>query len=183
MNIKICPSNITNTKRTVPQLEAFSLFAVAVAGKRSEGTARKTNSMLEGKSKPFAYLRKGRVDGILKRHKIGQYDRLGTAIDGLKKLDLKKCSQDDLLKVRGIGPKTANFFLLHSREGYDGAVLDTHILRWVREVHKLPAPKTTPSGNSYKNWEVIAKKCMKKSYPQKSLADADLLIWKKMSGN
>jgi thermostable 8-oxoguanine DNA glycosylase len=62
------------------------------------------------------------------------------------------------------------------------AVLDTHVLRWIRETTFFPAPKSTPAGHSYGYWESIALSLIKSHYPGLSLAEADLLIWSKMSG-
>ena len=61
------------------------------------------------------------------------------------KLDLRTCTREDLMDVYGVGPKTARFFLLHTREFCDEVVLDTHILRWMRERCDVKeAPKNTP---------------------------------------
>ena len=62
-------------------------------------------------------------------------------------------------------------------------MLDVHILRWMREVHGIKTPKQTPSGKRYEDLEQQAIALIGKSYPNLSLADADLLIWKMMSGN
>lgn len=184
MNIKINPSKITNTKRNRNQLEAFAVFAICVANKDANRTAERVNSMLAGTLNPFALLRGGKIEKILRRHRVGQYNRIGAAIEGIKKLDLFSCTKRDLVAVKGIGHKTANFFLLHSRKGYDGVVLDVHILRWAREVHNMATPRQTPSSeSSYLRWEVMVKECIQESYPDSTLADADLHIWKKMSGN
>jgi hypothetical protein len=188
--IKIDPSQITNFKRDDEELQAFAMFAVAVAGKKAAQTADKIYTFL-GWSKtyetPFGFLSRLRDDGHLDvslRHlKIGQYKRIHNAYLGLLHLDLKFCTFDDLIRVRGIGPKTANFFLLHSRQGYSGAVLDTHILRWMREVHGVATPKSTPQGKSYSKFAILAENLIRSSYPDKTLAEADLIIWKEMSGN
>ena len=166
------------------------MFAVAVAGKKATQTADKIHTFL-GWSKtyetPFGFLsrlkRDQHLDTCLRHLKIGQYKRIHNAYLGILHLDLSTCSFDHLIRVRGIGPKTANFFLLHSREGYSGVVLDTHILRWMREVHGIKTPKQTPSGKRYEDLEQQAITLIGQSYPNLSLADADLLIWKMMSGN
>jgi thermostable 8-oxoguanine DNA glycosylase len=188
--IKIEPSNITNFRRDQSELEAFAMFAIAVAGKKAAQTADKIHTFL-GWSKtyetPFGFLSRLKkdehMDVCLRHLKIGQYKRIHNAFLGIMNLDLSTCTFDDLIRVRGIGPKTANFFLLHSREGYSGAVLDTHILRWMREVHGVPTPKSTPQGKSYLKYAALAENLIRSSYPDKSLADADLIIWRKMSEN
>lgn len=188
--IKIDPSKITNFRRDDEELQAFAMFAISVAGKKASQTADKIYTFL-GWSKtyetPFGFLsrlkRDEQLDLCLRHLKIGQYKRIHNAFSGILNLDLSTCSFDDLIRVRGIGPKTANFFLLHSRDGYSGVVLDTHILRWMRETHGVETPKSTPQGKSYSKFAVLAENLIRSSYPDKSLADADLLIWKTMSGN
>jgi hypothetical protein len=188
--IKIDPAKITNFRRDQDELEAFALFAIAVAGKKANQTAEKIYTLLgwaKSNETPFGFLSRLKRDEHLEiclRHlKIGQYNRISNAYSGILNLDLSSCTFDDLIRVRGIGPKTANFFLLHSREGYSGVVLDTHILRWMREVHGVDTPKSTPQGKSYQKYASLAEQLIRTSYPDKSLADADLIIWKELSGN
>jgi thermostable 8-oxoguanine DNA glycosylase len=180
------PLNITNFDRTDAELEAFMVFSLAVAGKNANQTANLIGKVLgEAKSNesPFQFLRRIPLDDHLRFWKVGQYRRILPALEGVMKLDLRTCTMEDLLKVHGIGPKTANMFLLHSRPNHEGAVLDTHILRWMREVHGVKTPKQTPSGKRYDELEELARWLINESFPHLSLADADLLIWKTMSGN
>jgi thermostable 8-oxoguanine DNA glycosylase len=186
MKTKVDPKQITNFQRTDEELQSFMLFAIAVAGKKALTTAQKINYVLNGKElneTPFDYLKRIPLNHHLRVWKIGQYNRIYSAIKGVMELNLRTCSLDDLMKVRGIGPKTANFFLLHSRPNYRGAVLDTHILRWMWEVHGVRTPKSTPQGKSYNKFAALAEELIGRSFPSLSLADADLLIWKMMSGN
>ena len=188
--IKIDPTKITNFRRDDQELQAFAMFAIAVAGKKASQTADKIYTLL-GWSKtyetPFGFLsrlkRDEQLDLCLRHLKIGQYNRISNAFRGIIHLDLSTCTFDDLIRVRGIGPKTANFFLLHSRQDYSGVVLDTHILRWMRDRHGVATPKSTPQGKSYQKYAALAENLIRLSYPDKSLADADLIIWKEMSGN
>jgi thermostable 8-oxoguanine DNA glycosylase len=80
----------------------------------------------------------------------------------------------ELESVKGIGPKTARFFLLHSRPNQEIAVLDTHILHWMRD-NGIKAPKTTPSGEKYLKFEKMFIDIAKKN--DISIADLDLRIW------
>lgn len=94
------------------------------------------------------------------------------------KLDLKTCSAEELEKIHGIGFKTSRFFILHSRKDQtDVAVLDVHVLRWLKEKgHKVP--EITPSSKSeYGKIEKIFLDYAKKS--GKTVAEFDLDIWKK----
>lgn len=184
--MKIDPTKITNYTRTQSEMEAFALFAISVAGKNALQTSLKISSLLSGAREdetPLEYLSRMPLAELLLAHKVGQYGRIEKAITGIMTLDLRQCSFDDLVSVHGIGPKTANFFLLHSRPNHQGAVLDTHILRWMREVHGVKTPKSTPQGKRYKELSIVAEQLIRLSYPQLTLADADLIIWKAMSGN
>lgn len=182
----IDPKNITNFHRTDAELEAFMIFSIAVAGKNARQTATLIAKVLKEakpEESPFKYLGRIPLEDHLRFWKVGQYSRILPALLGVMKLNLRTCTMGDLLKVHGIGPKTANMFLLHSRPNHQGAVLDTHILRWMREVHGIKTPKQTPSGKRYDELEELARWLISQSFPHLSLADADLLIWKTMSGN
>jgi thermostable 8-oxoguanine DNA glycosylase len=92
-----------------------------------------------------------------------------------KGLDLSACSVSDLEAVRGIGPKTARCFLMHSRRNVRHAGLDTHVLKYMREMG-FDVPKSTPAGRKYieiesKFLEIADKSGM-------SVAEFDLKIWK-----
>ena len=185
MKTKVDPKNITNFNRTDGELESFMVFSIAVAGKNANQTASLIAKLLKGaesNESPFQFLRRIPLDDHLRFWKVGQYRRILPALEGVMKLDLRTCTMGDLLKVHGIGPKTANMFLLHSRPNHQGAVLDTHILRWMR-TQGVKTPKQTPSGKRYDELNELAMWLIKNSFPHLSLADADLLIWKTMSGN
>ena len=97
-------------------------------------------------------------------------------------LDLRTCSLDDLLNVYGVGNKTARFFLLHTRQGCDYAVLDTHILAWLRDNGVEDAPKNTPTNSKkYQELEKKFRYLSRLRYPYLSDAQIDLLIWSDQS--
>lgn len=177
----INPQQITDYGRTTAQLEEFILFAICVAGKPANRTARQVNNFL-GKNdhRPFAYIRDlikaGRLDAELKRARLGQYSRLNKAFSGVVALCPQTCTVAELEAVHGIGPKTARFYVLHSRQGTEVAVLDRHILRWMREVMGLSTPKATPTGSKYRQLEEAFIKEAKRR--QRDLADLDLEIWR-----
>ncbi|NBP02621.1 MAG: hypothetical protein EBU90_21370 [Proteobacteria bacterium] len=93
-------------------------------------------------------------------------------------LDLKTCSVSDLESVRGIGPKTARCFLMHSRRGARYAGLDTHALKYMRE-KGIDVPKSTPTGKKY--LELEAKFLELADRSGKSVAEFDLEIWRHYS--
>lgn len=187
MNTAIDPKNITNYHRTDSELETFWLFCLFVAGKNSDTASKKLAQFLEDMAPwdtPFSYLKNIDLHNRLISIKSGQYTRLSKAVEQSLELNLRSCTLDDLTKIYGVGPKTARFFLLHTRENCKYAVLDTHILKWIRNhTGYNHAPKDTPQNqDDYDTWSEVAIFLMQESYPGLSLADIDLLIWTEMSG-
>lgn len=178
----IDPTKITNYNRNKEELEEFLLFCLLVAGKTASIQAKKLELFLSGRA-PFKLLRKYRWDGVLldkiKIAKLGQYNRLIKAFSQVVELDVFTCSIADLEQIPGIGPKTARFYILHSRPNQDIAVLDTHILKWLRDELGLKTPKSTPSSKKYLELEKEFISYCKKN--KRNPADLDLEIWNKYS--
>ena len=185
MSLTIEPTQITRYDRTDAQLQAFWVFCIVVAGKNSDYAARVVGKLLGKTDNPFQYFRDIGEIGIrnaLVANKTGQYDRISKAISQSLEINLRKCSFHDLKAIFGIGPKTANFFLLHSRPDYSGVVLDTHILKFLRD-HSVEAPKQTPQDPEV--YDELSRRFLSVSaaqYPHLSPADRDLIIWKQYSG-
>ena len=198
MNVAVIdPKNITNYSRTDNELQTFWLFCILVAGKNSDTTSRLLskllNSMVEQAyadsvySTPFEsikHLGEDKLTEILQDNKSGQYIRISKAIWESLSLDLRTCSREDLMNIYGVGPKTARFFLLHTREFCEEIVLDTHILRWLREkCHLVGIPNNTPQDRqTYEKLANLCKTLMLQHYPGFTLAQIDLMIWTEMSG-
>lgn len=152
MRYLIDPHSITDYDRSDEDLEAFWLFCVLVAGKNSRVQAQKLANFLKPAEvvgiSPFRYiqLREHKyLDDDIRAEKLGQYKRIHRCFIESLTLDLRTCTVEDLESVYGVGPKTARFFLLHSRQDQRLAVIDTHILKWMREVLGIDAPKSTPT--------------------------------------
>ena len=191
----ITPTTITNYNRTEAELEEFLLFAILVAGKKAEMQAKKLDSFLfqSGlcKMTPFEAIEhllklgESRYYTIgnnplvicMKGHKLGQYKRLYNAFKGILKFkgNLKNVTIEQLESVNGIGPKTARFFILHSRPDAKVAVLDTHILKWLNE-KGYKVPKATPPKKKYGEIEKLF--LTEAINHQMTPADLDLSIWK-----
>ena len=187
----IDPTNITDFNRDTNQLESFWLFCMFVAGKNSDYASRCLSKLIHGMSKRgydgiFNYFKDLGRDGIhnaLVANKVGQYTRLTKGVMQSLDLDLVNCNLDDLLKIHGVGNKTARFFLLHTREGGNYAVLDTHILAWLRTHGVEEAPKTTPTDSKvYRTLEKKFRYMSRLCYPHLTDAEIDLLIWSIQSG-
>lgn len=181
----IDPHNITDYNRSIGQQQAFWLFGILAAGKNSEVQSKKLAQFLypaeRAGIRPFDLIKQlnsvGMLDHVLRFNKLGQYTRIFRAFSESVNLKLHKCKLEDLEAVHGVGPKTARFFLLHSRAGVFHAVLDTHILRWMREELGVETPKNTPSGKRYLELEkVFLNYCAENA---KFPAELDLEIWSK----
>lgn len=196
----IDPMNITKYDRTQIELEEFILFCILVAGKRASHIAKALHKILDAyapsvvfmtpngpkkniiNDSPFGIFRKilstyGNLNYILKQYGIGCYNIKSRSLSELvySDIDLYNCEIEDLLQIYGIGPKTANFFILHSRPNVRCAVLDTHILSWLRS-QGCPVPDHTP-GN-YTQYNRIAEMFLVRVPYNKTVAEFDLEIWR-----
>ena len=198
----IDPKTVTNYNRTPAELQEWLLYCICVAGKRSNVETRKLDGFLQDKSytlnmltsrSPFNIIRRlhgGAIEDAgcnwlmqyLKKHKLAPYQQRYNSFSDVVRLlpdDLSEVTVDELQAVRGIGPKTSRFFLTHSREDFNEPILDTHILRFLRDMgHNVPS--VTPQ--SPKKYAQVAE--IFKSYARsvnKTVAELDLEVWKSFS--
>jgi thermostable 8-oxoguanine DNA glycosylase len=190
----IDPYNITNYNRTQNELEEFLLFCIVVAGKTAYIQAQKLEEFLTSVNKrlmmpehinPFQSLKSAEQHGILfeeiKIAKLGQYKKIYSGFKYLaeKEYNLSRMTPKILEEIPGVGMKTSRFFLLHSDTFYKDriAILDTHILKFIKENIDERAPKSTPViPLTYRFWEDrFLNWC---SENNKNVADFDLEVWK-----
>jgi thermostable 8-oxoguanine DNA glycosylase len=189
MEYLVDPDNITDFDKSAPELELVLLFWVCAAGKKAKVAARNLDRLLRKGHVLFGELEPFRIISLfgkslaeeLKNHGIGCYNNKSRSMLELASsgIDLKLCSVSDLESIRGIGPKTARCFLMHSRRNVRHAGLDTHCLKYLRE-RGFNVPKSTPTGRKYLELESIFLKMADES--GKSVAEFDLEIWKRYSG-
>ena len=187
----IDPKKVTDYNRNETQLQEFLLYCVCVAGKKSEIETRKLDKFLSGAS-PFKLIKKLLksssvifMDGLmehLSKNKIAPYKQRWNSFKDIVTLlpeNLSKVTLDELQQVRGISTKTSRFFLTHSREDFDEPVLDTHILRFLKDVgHDVPS-STPQNPNVYQRVARIFKK--EADLAEMSVTDFDLQVWTKYS--
>lgn len=141
-------TDIINYKRTVPELEELILFLVCVAGKHAQTTAAQLDKFLrENESiSPFQVIRNirllenipplcnGTLEEKLKKFGFGCYNRLARGLTELafSNLNLTQCTKEELMNIHGIGRKSASCFLAWTRENVRVAMLDTHILKFLK---------------------------------------------------
>ena len=188
------PYNITKFDRTKSELECFLLFCIVVAGKTAYIQARKLDEFLTSVNKrlmmpehinPFQSLKSAEQHGILmeeiQKAKLGQYKKIYAGFKYISECnyDLKRMTPDILELIPGVGMKTSRFFLLHSDINYKDkiAILDTHILKFIKENIDERAPKSTPTSSiKYIFWETrFLFWC---AMNNKNVADFDLEVWK-----
>jgi thermostable 8-oxoguanine DNA glycosylase len=173
-----------NYNRTPEELEELLFFCVAVAGKMSRTVGPAVKRFFEHRDfheSPFDYLRRlldsQKLLSQMRLHKLGQYTKLLKFSLHITKerLDLPTARLEGLESIYGIGPKTARFFLLYTRPDQNIAVLDTHILAYLRE-HGYAAPKATPQNRTrYRDLEVLVLKLAKEA--GMSPVEFDDYIW------
>jgi thermostable 8-oxoguanine DNA glycosylase len=188
----IDPVSITKFDNTKEQLEEVLLFWVCAAGKNAITasnslenfmiTIHKMNSI--NLYNPFYCIRKfsqKEISLLLKSHGIGCYNNKSKTFFELanSNLDLFKCSTEDLEKIYGIGMKTSRCFVIHSRKNAKCAGLDIHVLNFLKD-KGYNVPNHTPTKKKYLEIEKIFIKLVEDS--QMSVAEYDLMVWKKYSG-
>lgn len=133
---------------------------------------------------PFAKIRwlaaRNKLFDVIKDSGLGQHSKLTSAFTEVAKqdFDLTKVTTEQLESIKGIGPKTSRFFILHSRKTDNIACLDTHILRWLRN-KGYDVPKGTPSNKNYLRLEKAFVSCAKEM--KVPVAELDLKIWNESS--
>lgn len=188
------PYDITNYNRTQNELQEFLLFTIVVAGKTAYIQAQKldqflksvnTRLMMPDNISPFQSLKSAYDNGILleeiHKAKLGQYKKIYSAFIYIieHSVNLDRTNPVELEMIPGVGMKTSRFFLLHSDINYKDniAILDTHILKFIKENIDDLAPKSTPTNsNKYKYWENLFLTWCQKN--KKNTAEFDLEIWK-----
>ena len=193
----IDPKKVTDYNRNETQLQEFLLYCVCVAGKKSEIETRKLDKFLSvfqlnGNASPFKLIRKLLkassvifMDGLmehLSKNKIAPYKQRWNSFKDIVTLlpdNLSEVTLDELQQVRGISTKTSRFFLTHSREDFDEPVLDTHILRFLKDVgHDVPS-STPQNPNVYQKVASLFKR--EADLAEMSVTDFDLQVWTKYS--
>ena len=193
----IDPKKVTDYNRNEWQLQEFLIYCVCVAGKKSEIESPKVRKFcLDPRFgfnlKPFDLIKKllgvssVEEDGLmqhLKKYKIAPYQQRYNSLKDIVTLlpdNLSEVTLDQLQEVRGISTKTSRFFLTHSQADFDEPILDTHILRFLRDQGHDQVPESTPQNP--KVYAKVAKLFKAIAIARKqSVTDLDLQIWTEYS--
>lgn len=171
MSAAVDPANIPE-KMARDQLEWWILFTMAVAGKTAKGTEKKMRALMDlhPEGSPFGrilyMMDHARLGRNLRKVKLGKYRLLNRGFRAAMALDLDLLERAIpshalalLTAVPGLGPKGSRMVLMYAypHHANQWVVLDTHILRWLRE-HGVDAPKATPpEGRTYMRLERVFK--------------------------
>lgn len=188
MDFLVDPYDITDFDRSESELQLVLLFWIAAAGKKATSASRALSSLLKEGSERFLLDEPFRIiaaygDSLaesMRRHGMGCYNNKSRCMLALAHsgIDLNTCSVSELESIPGIGPKTSRCFLMHSRKGVRHAGLDTHVLKYMRDLG-IDVPKSTPTGKKYAEVEAAFLVLADKS--GLSVAEFDLDIWRRYS--
>jgi hypothetical protein len=148
----ITDENLVNFSRSLEELQLFWLYCgFSVMRSRKPAQTALTRLLDDGIGDlPFDRLSQlantGKLRKSLESTRIGGWDRLEgfvrhTAEGGL---DLEHGKVEDFEAIHGIGLAKARFFLLCTRENARVAVLDRHILQFLRDQGYPEVPESTP---------------------------------------
>ncbi len=132
--------------------EVLLLFALAVRGWNSAAAVPALERFLGQTRTPFGFVRSLAEEGqLLTRIRWARlsrnYGQLAQSYEelGAGELDLGSATLPDLLQVNGISYKTAEYFLMYSRQNYEGFAPDVHILNYLRRrFPRSRVPKSSP---------------------------------------
>ena len=180
----IDPQNIVKYDRTDEELEELMLFCICVAGKQAKSIAPRVAKLQAFLQDYFlsqlvfhklTFVHMQMLEYKLRELGIGCYRQKSRAImEVANYVNLKTCGPRDLEDIYGIGPKTARAFICWSRSDVSHAILDTHILKWLKQQGVDRVPKSTPTGISYIRLE---KEFLSRVPASMTPAEFDLSIW------
>ncbi len=152
----ITDENLVNFARSIEELQLFWLYC-GFSVMRSRDRAQNALAQLLDSgvgNLPFdrlaSLVQQGTLRAELEATRIGGWERLENFIRQTValKLDLQAGSLEDFEAVHGIGLAKARFFLLCTRDDVRVAVLDRHILQFLRDRGYADVPDVTPKNRA-----------------------------------
>ena len=158
--------SLYNTERNENQLIKFLLFGIFVAGKNSKVTAKRLDNLfyfaptdiLKNPAQWLMDMGEERFKWVCKQSGLGCYNQRWKSVvslnEWLKTNSLQYASLGQILEIKGVGNKTARFFILFSRPYARFAVVDTHILKEINSIYGTDFT-LTGSNKQYKMLEML----------------------------
>lgn len=150
---------VDSSKLTDAEMQARLIYSVFVAGKTAKFADTVTRRLIIPDQLPFdtiaSYIQAGTLESVLRASRVGNYGKMTKCFPELIKLNPRTCTVEELESIHGVGPKTARFFLLWTGRKIKCAALDTHVLKFLRDLG-YKVPKNTPSGMRYAVIEQLA---------------------------
>ncbi len=188
----IYPQHIVNPHYCDERLQELLIFTICVAGKKASMIAPRVDQLFKwmqvrcGSPLPLNHGHLLPLDFYyhLSNFGIGCARMKSTAIlqaadlIAHNELDLRTCTVEELEAIYGIGPKSARAFIMWSRPGVRHAIIDTHILKWLKQQGVVKVPKATPTGKQYLRLE---QEFLNRVPMDMSPAEFDLSIWKQFA--
>jgi hypothetical protein len=170
------PAELTDYHRSRRQLEGLVLYSV-MAWARDSNRAKEALECPPART-PFGRIRKairqGTLQAAVEATRIGDYRKRTRAIIAAVELDPRTVDVATLASC--IGLKSARLVILHSRSDAQCAVLDRHVLAYLRELgYDVPERDTPSSPRRYKQLEqIVLNECQRQG---RNPAELDLTTW------
>lgn len=174
--------NWTDTRE---KRELVLLFSIMAAGKSADRTSDALNYMMHTLlgNTPFDKIRGmvKRQDALekLKTFRIGQHNRILKAFRAVVDYDVDATPPDPekLREIPGIGLKTSRFVCLVYDRTLPVAVLDTHVLKFLRNRLEIEAPMGTPT--SVRVYDRLSKPIIRLAeLLGVTCGDLDIVLWR-----
>jgi hypothetical protein len=181
MNALVEPTRLTNYHRTDGELEALVIYAVMAWGREASRAQRAVSVLLDHcppAVSPFKQIRLASAAGMLRAAleatRIGDYAKRQRALERAIAHDPRTVSVEVLSAC--VGLKSARLVALHSRRDASCAVLDRHVLAYLRDLgYAVPERDTPRNSHRYQAIEalVLAECARQGRHP----AELDLTTW------
>jgi hypothetical protein len=168
---------------TRAQLEWRLIYTLVVAGKSArfanDAVARLFAAVPEAFRRcPISWIGLTAKEHVLRIARTGNYVKLERALRLLAEsgLDLAIVTPGELERIPGIGPKTSRFFVTWTRPWERYAVIDRHVLTWLRSRgHQVPS---TPPGELRSYTALEALFIEEAEAAGETVRDLDLRVWR-----
>src|SRR5262245_19237607 len=176
------PTRLTNYQRSSDELEALVIYSVMAWGREAGRAQRAVGDLLDhcppAAISPFGHIRAaidaGSLLDAVKATRIGDYAKRTRALVRAVEHDPRTVDVDTLSAC--VGLKSARLVILHSRADASCAVLDRHVLAYLRDLgYDVPERDTPRKPRRYAALErlVLAECARQGRHP----AELDLTTW------